>query len=591
MTSIGNSDPVELDLSDNYFRGSNAKKGNNKYIVQSLGCEGYAGQDSARRAVDDLIYLKAKQVGKDSTAATELDAGCLVVDYYDTDLIARDMGSLLLKSKLNLKGCVDGGVIVKSYGEFLRDPRTGQWFDQIGTNPFAPKFVTSGPSLSAIYTAGLAEYVGTSDFEKIYQDRPCSSKEEQVFRGPAGSSISTGITFSMDGDCIERGLRSDNYRYDGVNYENADAAARKNCPDNGCCLPCSTYIPQGVDALPCEKSKQCYPYDTSALKVPRKSGSDYSTATKGCGVPWQLQFHIGNYAETNLIGLNTEHNGYKIFFEMPLPLSTYKKNQDDIDLNIAFSFSSSRPLPQSGGNPYDWDSSLDFGRYGQEIPLVTTSKAYADYWATFSPSLANESKKVGTLTLKSGQWSSNVPLWTLYSTAKKSSCIGSYVSEIGEGGANWIMACTRKTISICKDDCECCFGRDGCGSPTGKTECDEIEFCEPKICSYSYKSSYKVECNDLTNCGGCQSLPFGNERNCACCKCECDGPYDFYNEEGFNDCCIYNDPCPAQPKQPATVVSGGGLLGCFGDGMEQDTFSTNINITLEFVPFTALGGT
>jgi hypothetical protein len=293
-----------------------------------------------------------------------------------------------------------------------------------------------------------------------------------------------------------------------------------------------------------------------------------------------------------LIGLNTDYKGYKIFFEMPLPLSSYKKNQDDIDLNIAFSFSSSRPLPQSGGDPDDRDSSLQFGRYGQEIPLVTTSKAYADYSATFSPWLANESKQVGTLILKSGQWSSNVPLWTLYSTAKKSSCVGTHVSQIGEGGFNWIMACKRQTILVCKDDCECCFGVDGCGSPTATTACDEKEFCEPEICTYSYKSSYKVECEDLINCGGCESLPTGGEdRNCACCNCNCDGPYDFYNEEGFIDCCRYDDPCPPQPMQPATVVTGGGLLGCFGDAMEQDTFSTNINITLEFVPFTALGGT
>jgi hypothetical protein len=564
LTSIGNADPVELDLSPNYFKGSNATKGNNDYIVESLYC---LGKDPDKRsAFDDVAYAKAKQVGPDRNAVTELDTGCLVVDTYDTDLLRRDLGGLLLNGFPKIAVCDAnyGGIISKEYLELARHNNQ--------------KFITSGPSLSASYTAGLAEYVGTSGTsEKLFQNRPCASKQIQVFRSPAGSPISTGIYFSMDGDCIDRngGMT---YRYGGVDF---------GAP-TGDCVDCNTLTPQEKDTLPCEKSKQCYADSSIPLLVPRPSGTAYSEASSGCSVPWELSFHIGRYAETDLLGLNDEVKGYKILYERPLPLSIYKKNQEDSNLNISLAFSSnSPPIPQA---PYINDGISDqaFGDYGYSIPLITTSKGYADYSANVSVgNLIKEAKQIGTLTLKSGDWSGATPLWTLHVSEKKGSCSGSVVSTLG-GSGGWIVGCKQVPVMYCDGTADCCFPMYGCGK-LKEYDCQESDPCERRLCQYSYSSSYKIECKDDLVCGD----DIGTQpTNCTCCNCDC---YDIDYEDPVTGERIggYIDPCTPKNSSPPgpTTTKGGGALGCFGSAMDEDKLSTDINITLEFIPFTTAGGT
>ena len=614
MTSIWDEEPVKLDLSANIYHGSNAQKANNFFVRTGLDCE----CDEDYLCPDPFDYLKAKMLGE-REKVTKLEAGCAVTTPLDLDIIRHDQGDNLLLKKLGNKYCEgeEGGFITK---ELLLAPLQNDYYGGIylqEMTPLGPKInITSGPTLLAKYSAGLAEYVGVESDELIFEPKKCPESQFESFRSPKGDPIKTGLNATMTGVC-PNGLGSNDYYvgggiqlYDATNRGYArDQWCTKNtcqpcgvysCDLCGCCPPCSAYGEQGAYKLACSAEKQCYkdedncgdrtdPAQCPAIMHP--SGSDLSKATSDCSVPFAHSLMIGRYVQTFDSYTN---NGLKYINASPIPLDANAKNTDAQDLCISFLFVADGQdglLPQA---PLRWGymGALDLN------PISTCKKWHENQADLTGYGYIKSVDQVGALTLKSGDWSTAIPLWITNYRRMATSCEGTDVQGVG-GHHNWIMACERTTRAYCDDDCECCLTNIepyfpyGCGTLIANEEpCDLPVPCEPLICTYSYSSSFtgtedcpqKANCNPCfvdengqNFCGGCK----GNCDNCACCGCNCgncdrDGKYD--------------NPCPPRQATPPTTYSGTGKLGCYGSAQEEQIVKTTFNVTLEFLPFTELGG-
>ena len=593
VTSLWEEEPVKLDLSPNIYQGSNAEKAHNFSVLTSLECD--CLNDSGP-CPDPKDYLKVKQLG-DREKVTKLEAGCAVTTPLDIDIIRRDQGENLLRKGANNSMCYEDGAIAKTFVEGL--PYNFNYFGFFvnQSRVFAPKggVITSGPCLHGYYSAGLAEYVGEVDDEKLFQSSSCSEKESEIFRSPTGSPIATGLTASMKGACPNNLARYSNYGEDTIKLYDATDRGRayyqweekEGCYGSypGCCAPCSTYGDQGEYKLVCSGSLQCYDNACQNIRdpvecpaIPYPSGSDYSEATTNCSVPFSHSLLLARYAQTREPDYVAD--GLKYISESPIPLDIQAKEAEGQDLCLSFVFfgssvdtiyySNQLSLPQVG---------VPFGSPPLLPPVVSTCKKWHESFGDRS-SYKKEVLQVGALTLKSGDWTTDVPLWATHYFAEATECKGTDVKGIG-GHEGWIVACERTTRAECTNECDCCCGGEcsGCGTQTNSEPCNKAKPCEPEICTYSYSSSYTgtEDCPQTANCSGCSDC--GQCGLCDCCGCNC-----YCDTDGCSD------PCPPYITTPPTTYSGGGEMGCYGSAQEQQELKTSFNVTIEFVPFAELGG-
>ena len=595
MTSLWDEEPVKLDLSANIYQGSNAQKANNFFVQTGLECFCEADYPYCP---DSFDYLKAKMLGE-REKVTKLEAGCAVTSPLDLDIIRRDQGDNLLLKKLGNANCegAEGGLIQK--GLILGPLQTVSWgggafsyFSEL--TPLAPKInYTSGPTLLARYSAGLAEYVGVESDELIFEPKKCAESQLESFRSPKGEPIPTGLKVTMTGGCPNN-LGNTNYGredrsinlYDATDRDRAYFQWEGECSDPGCCPDCSVYGSQGTYKLTCSAEKQCYDEDCGNIrdsaqcpKIPYPSGSDLSKATSDCNVPFSHSLMIGRYVETSD---SSTYGGLKYVNASPIPLDVNAKNTDAQDLCISFLFGADGEgrLPQAPSAGWGYRGAVG-------LSPISTCKTWHESqpdltWAGYNKSV----DEVGTLTLISGDWTTAIPLWITNYRRLPTECEGNDLQGIG-GHHNWILACTRKTRAQCTDDCECCLSASssGCGTMINEEPCNMSVPCEPLICTYSYSSSFtgQEDCPQFVTCSGCQECVGcrGNCDACACCGCNCGN----CSREGE-----FDNPCPPRVATPPTTYSGTGKLGCYGSAQEEQIVKTTFNVTLEFLPFTELGG-
>ena len=592
MTSLWDEEPVKLDLSANIYHGSNAQKANNFFVRTGLECE--CNNDEGE-CPEPLDYLKAKMLGE-REKVTKLEAGCAVTTTLDLDIIRRDQGDNLLLKKLGNDNCDEGGFIQKN---LILAPLQGDYFPNAYSindiTPLAGKInYTSGPTLLARYSAGLAEYVGVESDELIFEPKKCA--ENQSFRSPKGEPIPTGLKVTMTGGCpnnlgntIYGRYESAINLYDATDRDRAylQWEAKTECSYPGCCPDCSVYGSQGTYKLTCSGEKQCYSYDdcgnmrdpVQCPAIPYPSGSDLSKATSDCSVPFTHSLMIGRYVQTSVEYYN--NGGLKYMNASPIPLDANAKNTDAQDLCISFLFAA------DGGDGWLPQAPVYWGHRGAVgLSPISTCKTWHERQADLTVyGYIKSVDEVGTLTLISGDWSTAIPLWITNYRRMATECEGMDLQGIG-GHHNWIMACTRKTRAVCDDECDCCYptGSNGCGTMT-TDPCNSPVPCEPLICTYSYSSSFtgQEDCPQFANCSGCRDCGGcrGNCDACECCGCNCEN----CNGEGE-----YINPCPPWGATPPTTYSGGGKMGCYGSAQKEQSITTTFNVTLEFLPFTELGG-
>jgi len=466
---------------------------------------------------------------------------------------------------------------------------------------------TSGPALIARYSAGLAEYVGVESDELLFEPKSCSNTQLESFRRPKGGPIPTGLNVTMTGGCPNGLANFGTADSDGIRLYDATDRQRAILQwvdqDETGCAPCSVYGDQGTYKLTCIAEKQCYEKEdcsdvsdlTKCPPIPHPSGSDLSDVTSKCSSPFYYALTIGRYAQTAKAPFTFQ--GLRYLEESPIPLDVNIKNTDAQDLCISFIF-----MGSGDESPYSssWHSGTtpQFPQAGlgyritdpANLSPISTCKTWHE-----NLDAANGYKKsvdqVGTLTLKSGDWSTAIPLWTTNYSRNATSCEGETVSGIGEH-RNWVFGCTRTTRAQCTDDCDCCAVynafvplENGCGIMIKEDPCNLPVPCEPLICAYSYSSSFTgtEDCPQSANCNGCEDCKScsGNCDLCACCGCNCDcdpGP------EG------HENPCDERQPTPPTTYSGAGKMGCYGSAQEEQIIKTSFDVTLEFLPFTELGG-
>lgn len=597
LTSLWGEEPVKLDLSPNFYQGSNAKNAYNFSVLEDLYCD--CNEESG--CPDLLDYNKVKILG-DREKVTKLEAGCAVTPTLDVDIIRHDMGENLLRQSVNNSSCVDGGAIVKTFTQLPTD--TLGFFGNQRTllEPKTNNF-TSGPVLCARYGAGIAEYVGVEEKESIFNPPACSATELESFRSPKGNPIPTGLTLTMKGNCPNAINENSLNQTSGIIalYDATDRGRayyqyeeQEGCYGSypGCCAPCSVYGDQGAYKLRCESEKQCYDNACSNIRdpvecplVPHPSGSDLSEVTNNCSVPYAHSLMIGRFVQT---APEASYRGLEYVPATEIPFDTGAKYTDNQDLCISFIFNAgggdggyylSLAIPQA--QRVIQNAQLQNAQYGIApiMPTISTCKK----WHESEPDISGNKKSVngvGTLTLKSGDWSTEIPLWTTSFTPEATTCEGTDVKGI-VSHEGWIVACERTTQAGCTNDCDCCCGGgcSGCGTATNSEPCNEAKPCEPEICTYSYSSSFTgtEDCPQTANCSGCSDC--GQCGTCDCCGCNCDCD--------AGEC---SDPCPPFIPIPPTTHSGGGKMGCYGSAREEQVIKTSLNVTLEFLPFTELGG-
>lgn len=580
LTSLWEEEPVKLDLSPNFYQGSNAKNAYNFSVTTKIECDAINGDGGPR--IDEFDYIKVQMLG-DREKVTKLEAGCAVTPTLDIDIITRDMGKNLLRESANNSLCVDGGKIIKTFTQLPEDVNF-YWMGQKSLLARKPENFTSGPVLWARYGAGIAEYVGVDKEELLYKPTACSETELESFRPPMGSPISTGLKLTMKGNCPNNigGIKL----YDATDADRAVA----QYGDEAGCAPCSVYGDQGTYKLRCEAEKQCYdkPGGLEGPVVPYPSGNDLSAITSHCNVPYSHSLMLGRFAQI-------APTVYDYIPATEIPLDTDAKYTDDQDLCISFILNAgeyysglaSLAIPQAGG--YANFLAGDYG-VGPIIPTISTCKKWHEA-ETDRSGFKKSVNQVGSLTLKSGDWSTLIPLWTTTFTPEATSCEGTDVKTIRDNDG-WINACKRTTSARCSSDCDrgCCCGGEcqGCGSQTNNDPCNQSVPCEAKICTYSYSSSFtgsedcpqQAQCNGCTDCGFCDV--------CACCGCSNFSGGE--NDDNDDDPCWPNNPCPKSPPIPPTTYSGGGRMGCYGSAREEQVIETKLDVTLEFIPFKEVGG-
>ena len=588
LTSLWD-EPVKLDLSPNFYQGSNAAKAYNFFATEGLYCD----FNDSGPGPDERDYLKVKMLG-DREKVTKLDAGCAVTPTFDIDIIRRDQGKNLLETNANVSQCEnDGGKITKG---LMLYPEVSRYLRVLlgdKNNPSNAGTLPAGPSLYGDYSAGLAQYVGLEGSEKVFESTNCSANELESFRSPAGAPLKTGLEVSMTGGCVGLGGVAGTNAFslsntDGISvYDATDRdlayyqwADKDGCYGEhpGCCPSCSVYGEQGTYYLDCQKERQCYKDGSEEdIVIPRPSGSGYPSK---CAAPFGISFDIARYAE---VGEGSTFNGMKYANAEVIPLDVQAKATDKQDLCLGFVFSgvaaSSLAFPDTQGYPQVPDYYL---RKGEDLPIgppvISPCKLWHDTDVTGGSVVS-----VGSRTLKAGDWSTAIPLYTTHHPREAKGCVGLDVGGI-EGPRGWITACKRTTSAECDGDCDCCAsGGAGCGSQINTAPCNERVDCEPKKCTYSYSSSYNEDCPQTAICVGCQDCYScdGDCDLCACCGCNCDcDPGD----EG------HENPCPPYIPIPPTTYTGAGKMGCYGDGYEKETLKTTCNITLEFIPFDEAGG-
>ena len=588
--------PVNLNLSPNYYQGSNAQKGHNFFAYEGINCECESDENLCPDARD---YMKAKMLGE-REKVTKLDAGCAVTPTLDVGIIRRDQEKNLLSTSFGNAYCDNsGGRIEKT---LILSPEQSYVKVLLGTKNEATTGGTlpSGPSLYGSYSAGLAEYVGQGGSTKLFKSAACSANEIEYFRPPAGAALQTGLEVSMSGSCpnlafvdLPLGISE----FDGTDRDRAYAQWEVNADDDSgleYCEPCSIYLPQGTYYLDCQKEGRCYKdsdscYDetnsSQCPKVPHPSGSGYESK---CAAPFHISFDIARYAQ---VGAASTIKGIKYVDAEVVPLDVQAKSTDEQDLCLSFMFSGSPGAAGAGnaelGFGYPQVLNSDFAQVELPIyaPIITPCKTWHD---NMLQSSAYETKvvSVGSLTLKAGSWSSTaIPLYTTHAARLATECVGVNVASLG-GPHGWITACKRVNEGICDESCgDCCGGTAGCGNSVEEEPCNERADCEPIKCAFSFSSSSNDGCPKTADCGACTTPPQGKVccDECICCGCECDG--DDLTEYGE-----IKDPCPPGQSAPPTTISGSGKMGCYGDGQEKETLATTCNITLEFIPFAETGG-
>ena len=587
LTSLWD-EPVKLDLSPNFYQGSNAAKAYNFFEGQGYNCE----YEDSGPGPDARDYIKVKMLGE-REKVTKLDAGCAVTPTFDIDIIRRDQGKNLLETNANNSSCDnDGGRITKS---LMLYPEVSQYLKVVlgGKNdPSNGGTLPSGPSLYGNYSAGLAEYVGLKGSEKLFKSANCSADEIESFRSPAGAPLQTGLTVSMTGGCgafasggTSQSILSNTSgisTFDGTDRDNAyyEWEDKEGCYGSypGCCADCSVYGKQGTSYLDCQKTAQCYKDDTTDLVIPHPSGDGYESK---CSAPFGISFDIARYAQ---VGEGFTYQGMKYADAEVIPLDVQAKGTDKQDLCLAFLFtgedgSSLNPYVQGYPQVPDYylSQTPDFPI---GAPVISPCKLWHD--AMTSPNYETKVVSVGSLTLKAGDWSTAIPLYTTHYAREARECVGEEVKGIG-GPRGWITACKRTTLAECDNECDCCGGggTEGCGKQINTEPCNERVDCEAIKCTYSYSSSYNEDCPQTANCASCVDCNDGCG-TCECCGCNCDEQDD--GDGGFED------PCPPYIPIPPTTYTGTGKMGCYGDGYEKETLKTTCNITLEFIPFDEAGG-
>jgi hypothetical protein len=546
MTSLWSEDPVQLDLSANYYIGSNAEKALQYASITELSdciCTNYGDPSDCP---DPYSIASAKLLGE-REEVTELDAGCAVVPRLDGDLIRRDQGKNLVPTALEDERCqssADGGIAAK----YLYSIPTSQGgYSDIGYIPIGYKDYPSGPSLAAKYVSTLYDFVGDGKEEDVFEKKTnCGEypRYYEIYRSPKAQPIATGLQLKRTGsDC---GLFPGMVLYDAEQYPGQLKASQGIEPE------CSDYALQGKYGFPCEYSRQCYEndgYTENFLKFLLPSGSDMNKATSSCSVPYRLNILIGNYVNVN--GVVAENQGLKYYSESPMPLSIYAKQGDVHKLNIGFMFTSDRNIQQSSSGGVINSPVYD-------LPVISTCKAWHE-------TLQGNTVEAGTLTLQHEDWSQAIPLWANHDPKQKEECEGAY------GELNWIAVAGPLV--------------DYCGGPY-KTAGPRID-CFEKKCVQSVKGTTvpftptpPVCCETLAaNCCATGASYY----QCGCgCGCNCRETRDGG----------YLDPCPpaGEPQPPGSVVTTGFPIGCYGTAQDLEELTTKLNITLTFERFTKTGG-
>jgi hypothetical protein len=615
LTSLWEEEPVKLDLSPNFYQGSNAEKAYNFCVVEHLFCD---CKNDSGPCPDALPYYKAEILG-DKEKVTKLEAGCAVSFPLDLDIVRRDQGDNLLNKNAGEGDCTDDGTIVSTLVQYPRTHAGGFYYTYFGSANMAGKggmmggtifdptsIISSGPGLYGTYSSGLAQYVGLGGSERLFKDTNCSANELESFRSPTGAPLETGLTASMEGTC-PNGLSTDGtysrffgsiVSYDGTDTQRAFYQWEKatGCYGSypGCCPTCDIYGKQGTHKLACENEEQCYRNDCidvrdpeSCPPVPHPSGSGYESK---CALPFQINLILERYAQTQA---EETYNGIKYIQGVRVPLDVAAKNSDEQDLCLSFMLGGGYQDQDAGAFAITYPQVNDLGvsrgpPLPRGVPIVTTCKTWHESFEEPS-GYKKEVIEVGTLTLKAGEWSTAVPLYTTNLSRLATECTGTDVKGIS-GHEGWIIGCERVTSAGCSDECDCCCtapGCQGCGKMANNNPCNKADPCEPFVCTYSYSSTAtgQDDCPQTASCGGCSECSScdGNCDQCACCGCECGcGDYpDGYDEE---------DACPPYVPIPPTTHSGGGKMGCYGDAIEDEEIKTEINITMEFIPFEETGG-
>lgn len=534
-------DPKTLDLSGNYFYGSSE---NGAYLrkVSSSAC--FEVENDEEEV--SIPYPTIEQIAQ-FEKQTKLSSGCLVYPATNGRILLATQEKNLAGKELNLANCVKAGTGY-SLKSILGATNGGGFFSPSSVDPggskrgeFSPLLI-SGPSLACEFHGAGWDYtgLGLGSAQDLYTEA-CDGGNN--FLDHKMKWNSTGIKKSIVSGNCEQQLY-------GLNRYNKSQGPSCECGDS--CGKCVN--DHGTLDLTCKCTPLCMKDDTN----PCYEG-EYLPA---CDGSFGFAFAIGKY-------VGAETNG--VYSIAPIPLSA-KSDTKTEDLTIF------------------WNGSITDGadmNIQLAIPLVLSEQS-ADrilFWNKDNSTHKYEKRSVGGLTIKCEDWSTSVPIWTVLSIAKQTTCKG-----VGNaGGYN-----TRETQAVgtplkyCRAGCDedgdgevddnlrCCG--DGCGGVAGTKKCCHSVACgidDP--CGYSYKTdNVGKECdanNTSPTCDGtCES---SGEGDCGCCNCRYDG----------DDC----DVCPPMKVcAPYKLIKDFEPLGCYGDAHEEDQYEASVDLTLEFKLFTEM---
>jgi hypothetical protein len=526
--------PTPLDLSLNYFYGNVENKALLRKMSFPYCIPLSSGVTGAPLPSIEVIAEYDKQ--------TKLSSACLVYPESNNSILSATHEENLKKITLSATNCDKSSEIAYGLGadpfdlEALRYPDGVFRFFNTNEVYLAPTSHT-GPSLGCrFYNNGWDFGTLGSESPEAYYTNDCKPYK-QNFPNYKMTWKSTGIKKTISGSC---GLN-----FDGVGRYDTDEAEECKCDSE--CTSCTPNY--GTLKLVCDCQPRCIPepvivddrvVETNPCKGERKAD---------CDAIWGLGFSIAKYYAVNTA-------------VAAVPLSAKAETKTE-DLSIFGS-----------GYIIDEPSAASFG-----IPIY-----FVEPGKPSDTSITKyESKEIGTLTLKCEGWETEIPLWTIFTITKATTCAG-FSSGYGFNIFNRSVKSTPTVFCAgCTDDDEdrCCAAG-GCGGIEGEQKCCESQYCgidDP--CGYAFKTTNvggECEGNKSTTCAG--SCEFSTGEDCGCCGCVIDEEDEYCDVvcPPFKKCAPY--------KLIKDFSESG--LGCYGDAYQEDIHKATVDLTLEFKLFTEM---